>query len=165
MSEAEQLWERREIEEIGISIEVYLPWPYETRIEADGGNIYQPISDADGLVFLRYGDEATIENFVAMKSDFVTKASVLKEKRLVYCGHEARRLTLRSVKQSLGVYRQDPVEGLTHGVSPEVRKIVSVISFRSRQRPVLFGYEVIEEKLHLYQPILERILSSGRALP
>jgi len=72
MSEIEPLWERRQVEEIGISIEVYLPWPYEGRRGADSGNIYQDIADTGGLVFLQYDDEARLENFVAMQSDLVT---------------------------------------------------------------------------------------------
>lgn len=165
MSEAEPLWERRSVEEIGISIEVYLPWPCETRIEAGGGNLYQLVADTGGLVFLRYGDEATIENFVALLSDFVTKASVTGEEQLVYCDQPARRLTIRSVRQSLGVYREESGGGLTHGTSPGVRKIIRVIGFNRRSRPALFGYEAPEEKLPQHQPILERILSSGRSLP
>jgi hypothetical protein len=162
MSGVEPLWERRQVEDIGISIEVYLPWPYGSRRGAEGGNIYQDIADTGGLVFLQYGDGARLENFVAMKSDLVTTASIINERLLVYCGQPARRLTLRSVRQSLGVYRQDPVDGLTHGVSSEERKIISTIGFYSRGSPVLFGYEISEEQLPSYQPVLERILNSAR---
>ena len=164
MTEAEPLWERRRVEEVGISIEVYLPWPYETRIEADRGNIYQEIADTGGFVFLQYGEVARLESFVTMQSDFVTEVSILDEVQLDYCGQQARRMTLRSVRQSLGVYRQDPIDGLTHGLSPGGRRIICVIGFGSRNTPVLFGYELPEEKLPLYQPVLERILNSAKAL-
>ncbi len=162
MSEVEPLWERRQVEEIGISIEVYLPWPLEGRRGADSGNVYQDIADTGGLVFLQYGDEARLENFVAMQTDLVTTASIIADESLFYCGQQARRLTLRAIRQSLGVYRDDPIEGLTHEVSPGTRKIISTIGFDVGNRPVLFGYEISEEQLSSYQPVLERILNSAR---
>lgn len=165
MSDAEKLWERRSVEAIGVSVEVYLPWPLETRIEPDGGNLYQLVADTGGLVFLRYGYDMTVENFVAMRSDFVTKASVTGDEQLVYCDRPARRLTIRSVRQSLGVYSEEPGGGLTHGRSPGVNKIIRVIGFDRRSQPVLFGYEMPEEKLPQHQHVLERILGSGSSLP
>lgn len=160
MSDAESLWTRLQVSEVGLSIEIYQLWPLESIIEADRGNIYQTIADTGGLVFLRYGNAETVEAFLPKFSDFVTTTSTFNDEIQTYCGRSARRVTFLSTRQRLGVYRDDPDAGFTHEVSPEVRTIITVIGFQSRDIPVLVGYRLPEESLPTYRTIVERILNS-----
>jgi len=160
MSEHETLWKRHRIEQIGLSIEIYQPWRLDTLINVDAGNIYQRIADTGGLVFVRFGKEETIESFVPTLNNLVMGTSVISDENLVYGGRDARRVKLISVRQSMGVYHQDPEKGLVHGESLEVLTIISVVSFSNRDIPILVGYRVPEASLSTYRPILERIINS-----
>ena len=160
MSRLPDAWRRHEIPEAGVSVELYEPWPVESTGDARGGSVHQRIADTGGLVFLRYGEGAELEAFIATLSDFVTRASVLSEAEVVYGDRPARRVELEQVRQQLGVYRHDADGQVVDERLDEVRTLVSVVELTNAGRPVLVGYRLGAASVPEFRPVLERIVGS-----
>ncbi len=153
------LWSRQHIETIGLSFEVYRPWPIETTPLEGGENLYQRIDGTGGLLFLRYGTNETLEAFLPSLEDYVTKATIASDEPITYLGGPARRVAVRSVRQKLGVYLNRAEGGPLHVEEPERHTFIFVIGFHHLGIPVLVGYRLPEERVAEFRPILERFMS------
>ncbi len=138
------LWSRRHIQPVGLSVEVYRPWPIETAPLEGGENLYQRIAGSEGLLFLRYGPNETLEAFLPTLEDYVTRATIASDEPIDFLGGPARRVVIRSVRQKLGVYLNRPEGGPLHVEEPERHTFITVVCFHRREVPVLVGYRLPE---------------------
>lgn len=158
MTKADSMWQPYRLEAAGLNINLYRAWPEALAKTETGGVLYQRILDSEGLLFARYGREETIEEFIATLDDLVTTVTILKDEKLVYLGQDARRVTLLTERQSLGIYKWQG-EALNHSETPAERTIVSVVGFRRQGLPVLVGYRIPEEELSTHEEIGEKFLT------
>jgi hypothetical protein len=156
----EQNFARHHIDQLGLSVDVYRVWPVESIIEANTGNIYQRIADTGGLVFIHYGENKTIPEFMKTLTDLITTVSVVSDEVVNLAGRDAHHLNLTQTRSAIGVHRPNENSGYVHDHLPEERNVLSVLSFTYRGIPILVGYRVPEEVFPRYRSILERIIKS-----
>lgn len=156
----EQNFGRHRIDQLGLSVEIYREWRLESIIEANSGNIYQRIADTDGLVFVHYGENATIPEFMKTLTDLITTVSVVSDEGATLAGRDAHHLNLTQTRSAIGLHRPAGDSGYVHDQLPEERNVLSVFSFTHRGIPILVGYRVPQEVLPSYRSILERIIKS-----
>jgi hypothetical protein len=163
MPETESFYRHR-IESIGLSIEVYQPWPLESNNVGSGVMIYQRIADNAGLVFIRYGENETIDSYMQNLTDSITTATVTSDKATVFCGHEARLVSIIRDRRAISVHTDRAGQGMMHEYQPQVRTIITLINFRHRGTLILVGYRIHEERFADFEPVLERIINSVETL-
>jgi hypothetical protein len=163
MSDTENLFHRRILPEVGLSID-FCPEPTVESTEIEGGrNIYQRLAANDALIFLRYGKNETLENFISSPADLMTTVSPIDDRAVSYCGEPARQVRLLVTRQSLREYRHEQ-GSLVHIDHPKERTIIFVIGFSRSGIPVLVGYRVPEARLEQSRPLLERFVQSVSCL-
>jgi hypothetical protein len=160
MSDNKAKWQMHAVTDVGIRYDIYTPWQLESSTHPGSVNIYQRIADTDGLMFIRYGQEETLEKFIPKLTDLATKVTTLSDEKRIYGGREARRVKLLAERRSVGVYRRDESGSIAHEHSPEVHTIISATEFANRGVPILVGYRIPEESLGTYQNILDHFLHS-----
>jgi len=171
MSASQARWIRHSLPEIGLSIEVYQPWPLLSLSEIGARGIYQVIGGGTGIVFVRYGSEETPAAFISRLADRLTRVEVISDQPLIYrltrvevisnqpliYGQQkkVRGVCLRLLTPSHEVYRNGSYQCL-----PETRTRVCVIGFSHQSMPILVGYRLPEEELPLYREQIEHIINS-----
>ncbi len=160
MSGQEEMWVSHTIAAIGLSLNVFQPWPLLSMSDVGAAGIYQPIGDTNGIVFVSYGPEETVDKYIEKLGGMFTAVSVVSDTTVTVAGREARRVTLRMVTQPREMYRDELGRGIRHKTLPEARTLLSVIGFSNRGIPILVGYRVPEESLGQYKERLEAILMS-----
>jgi hypothetical protein len=156
----EENFDCQRIEEAGISVEFYRGWPVESIIEPDRGNIYQRIADTGGFVFVRYGENETVPEFMKTLTDLITTVSVISDEVTMLAGNPARHLTLTQKRSDIGVHLPQDSSTYAHEHFPEVQNVLSVFSFNSQGTSVLVGYRLPEKNFNSYHSIVERIIQS-----
>ena len=156
----EENFARHRIDETGISVEFFYGWPVESIIKDRSGIIYQRIEDTDGLVFVRYGQDESIPEFLTTLTDLITTVSVTKDEVTSLGKVSGRHITLTQKRSSIGVHRPDDQFGFVHEQFGEVQNFISVFSFSHQGIPILVGYRIPEASLASYSSIVERIIQS-----
>lgn len=128
-------WRRDRVDPPGLSIDVYDPWA----LRAGDHGIFQQVGDTDGVVFVRWGPNETIEAFIPRLTDYLTTATVIADDPVTLKGRPARRLLARTERQGVRVYRPGP-SGPTHSESPARVSTVTAYGLVSRGTPVLLGH-------------------------
>lgn len=160
MTGSEALWVVHSIAAIGLTLNVFAPWPLLPMSEVSTTGIYQPVADTSGIVFVRYGPEDTLENYIGKLGGMFTQVSIVSDMPVTVGGRQARRVTLRMVTPSMEMYDGDTSKGVTHRTLPAEHTRICVIGFGNRGIPILTGYRMPDESYERYREQLERILSS-----
>ena len=160
MTGPEDVWVAHTIAVIGLTLNVFAPWPLLSMSDVGGAGIYQPVADTSGIVFVRYGPEETAEEYIGKLGGMFTQVSIMSDASVTVGGREARRVTLRLVTPAREMYDGDTSKGIAHRTLPEERTRICVIAFSNRGIPILVGYRMLEESLKRHRAQLEKILSS-----
>jgi hypothetical protein len=145
---------------IGLSLKLFAPWPLLSMSGVGAEGIYQPVADTSGIVFVRFGSNETVEEYVSKLGGMFTEVSVIGDEAATVAGRPARRITVRIVAQPREMYRSEPGGGITHKTLAPERTVLTVIGFNNRGIPILTGYRMPEESLSQHKEQLEKILSS-----
>jgi hypothetical protein len=143
MDTQDPAWRRHRVEGVGLSFEVYEPWPLRTAGSAESGGVFQQVGNTDGVVFVRWGPEETIDAFVPRLSDYLTTAIVTGDDPVTFRGRSARHLLARTERRAVRVYRPGPA-GPTHSESPARVSTVEAYGLVSRGKPFLIGHLLVE---------------------
>lgn len=156
----EDMWVHHVIAAIGLSFNVFEPWPLLPMSDVGEKGIYQPVGDTSGIVFVRYGPEETVEKYIGKLGGMFTKVSMIGDEALTVSDRSARRVTVRMVSQPREMYRDEPGRGITHETLPAERTVLTVIGFSNRGIPILVGYRIPEESIERYRYKVESMLKS-----
>ena len=148
------------IEALGLKVEFWKAWPIESNSEPIRSIVFQRVADTGGLVFLRYGDNETIPEFMKTTVDLITTVEASQEEVTTVAGADARRTTFTQTRSPVSVHRIEEERGYAHESVPGARLNNSLLSFTHNGVHVLFGFRVPEESYETYGPILERIINS-----
>jgi hypothetical protein len=160
MTGPEEVWVPYTISAIGITLNIFAPWPLLSMSDVGATGIYQAIADTTGIVFVRYGPTDTLEKYIGQLGGMYTDVSVVSDTPVALGGREARRVTLRMVTPPREVYRGDMSKGIAHRTVLEERIRICVIAFSNRAITILAGYRIPEESFERYAEHLENMLNS-----
>jgi hypothetical protein len=162
---SDSAWQRYPVAELGIVVEFPAARQIETALLEGTSYAYQNIREADGSLFLRYGERETLDDFVARAGDALTRVTAGEARKVELGGMQAERVDLTLDTQAYALHRHT-AEGLRKERHEALRTRVSVCGFRSpRGIPVLIGYRIPESHLPAWRDALEHALLSPRPLP
>jgi hypothetical protein len=152
-------WRRLRLDAVDLSFEVHSRWPVRTSGSAERGGVFQSVADTEGVLFVRYGPDETIDAFIARLSDYVTRAIVTGDEQVTFKGLPARRLLARTDREPVRVYRQGPA-GPIDSESSRLVSVVKALGFVHRGTPVLVGYRLTEESVPEFGALAEHMVGS-----
>jgi hypothetical protein len=157
-------WARQEIADAGLAVEVDAGWPVETVPIPGGAVVRWKLPGGAGEVFVRYGDEETVDRFVAIQRDAVTTVTVGADEAVTIGGRPARRLTIEAERPPMRVYDYPAEGGFVDERRPARRRRLVVLGFDRAGTPVVAGYDATTDALPELQPALDRFLKSVTVL-
>ncbi len=157
-------WTRREIADAGIAVEVDDGWAVETVPIPGGAVVRWKLPGGAGEVFVRYGNEETVDRFVAIQRDAVTTVAVAADDAVTIGGRPARRLTIEAERPPMRVYDYPAEGGFVDEHRPARRRRLVVLGFAQTGPPVIAGYDATIDALPALQPALDRFLASVTVL-
>ena len=122
--------------------------------------VRQYLPNGAGEIFVRYGDDETVERFIAIQRDAVTTVTVSADEAATIVGYAAHRVTMTAARPAMRVYDVPEEGGFVDQHRPaRVRRIV-VYALSLGTTPVLIGYDVTSESLAALQSMLDHFLAS-----
>ena len=160
MTDSLMTWTPRVIDPLGLAVDFNAAWSVETVVIPGGAVVRQYLPNGAGEIFVRYGDDETVERFIAIQHDAVTTVTVSADEAATIAGYAARRVTMTAERPAMRVYDVPEEGGFVDQHRPaRVRRIV-VYALSLETTPVLIGYDVTSESLAALQSMLDHFLAS-----
>jgi hypothetical protein len=154
-------WTRRDVPQAGISIPQHPDWASLDNILDDRGVVYQRFGAANGMVFVSYGPDATVDWQLAHTGvDAMTTRTVEADERINFLGASARRIRLRLHHARGGGHRRGPTG--PEALPAAEDEVFVFVGFTRGGGPVLVGYRVAQSELAAFESLLEHVLRGVR---
>ena len=153
-------WTRQALPDAGLAVEIDAGWSTETVPIPGGAVVRWQLPGGAGEVFVRYGDEETVDRFVAIQRDAVTTVVVTADEPVEIGSHPARRVTIEAERPPMRVYDYPVEGGFVDEHRPARRRRLVVLGFAQTSPPVIAGYDATSDALPTLQPALDRFLAS-----